>query len=82
MTTPCLVSAVSQLTRNLIIQAPQDTVTALKNESLIPFFVRWVPNCAWFRNCMNMVRAGLEKYLNLVPPFKHIHYTVLLYNEM
>ncbi|WAR12086.1 RTTN-like protein, partial [Mya arenaria] len=39
VTTPCLVAAVSQLVRNLIVQAPQDTVTALKNESLIPFFV-------------------------------------------
>lgn len=38
VTTPCLVSAVSLLVRNLIIQAPQDTVTSLKNESLIPFF--------------------------------------------
>ncbi|XP_052274853.1 rotatin-like isoform X2 [Dreissena polymorpha] len=39
VTTPCLVSAVSQLVRNLMIQAPQNTVTALKNESLVPFFV-------------------------------------------
>ena len=40
ITTPCLVSAVSQLVRNLIILAPQDSVASLKNESLIPFFVR------------------------------------------
>ena len=40
VTTPCLVSSISQLVRNLMIQAPQDTVTSLKNESLIPFFVR------------------------------------------
>ena len=30
----------SQLVRNLIIQAPQDTVSSLKNEALLPFFVR------------------------------------------
>ncbi|KAL4234763.1 hypothetical protein ACF0H5_006405 [Mactra antiquata] len=39
ITTPCLVSSISQLVRNLMIQSPQDTVTSLKNESLIPFFV-------------------------------------------
>ena len=40
VTTPCLVSGVSQLVRNLIIMAPKDSVASLKNESLIPFFVR------------------------------------------
>ena len=40
VTSPCLVSAISQLVRNLIIQAPQDTVSSLKNEALLPFFVR------------------------------------------
>ncbi|XP_053402565.1 rotatin-like [Mercenaria mercenaria] len=42
VTTPCLVSSISQLVRNLMIQAPQDTVTSLKNESLIPFFVSMI----------------------------------------
>ncbi|KAL3860206.1 hypothetical protein ACJMK2_010362 [Sinanodonta woodiana] len=36
VTTPCLVAGVSQLLRNLVILAPQDTLTALKNQTILP----------------------------------------------
>ncbi|KAK3610373.1 hypothetical protein CHS0354_008649 [Potamilus streckersoni] len=36
VTTPCLVAGVSQLFRNLVILAPQETLTALKNQTILP----------------------------------------------
>ncbi|ESO98430.1 hypothetical protein LOTGIDRAFT_231452 [Lottia gigantea] len=37
--TPCLVSAVTRLLRNLVILAPQDTFTSLKRDSFIQIFL-------------------------------------------